>query len=254
MTNEIRKVDHYSIDALCSQWDRIAVDRDAQIRSGRDLSFEFVLKPAILELIVDVDCDSVLDAGCGSGVLAEVLADRARAVVGVDMSHVNIELAEGSSSRPKNVEYYCDKLEAFSARSSDRFSLIVANMVLQDSANLDQCLEALASCSFPNTVLVATITHPWFWPIYWGYDREPWFKYSEEQAIEAPFRISTDISPIGVTTHFHRPLSGYLDKLKSVGFELETIREPLPSVEIQLRYPTVWQYPRFLALRCKRCN
>lgn len=252
MINQIKKVDQYSIDAIRAQWDRIAVDRNAQLRSGRDLSFEFVLKPTILELLEGMDCDSILDAGCGSGVLTEILAERARAVVGVDMSHVNIELAEGSSSRPENVEYCCDELESFSTKSNERFSLIVANMVLQDSANLDQCLDALASQSFPNTALIATITHPWFWPTYWGYDREPWFKYSEEQAIEAPFRISTEVSPIGITTHFHRPLSVYVARLETAGFVLETIREPLPSIEIQQQYPATWQYPRFLALRCRR--
>lgn len=253
MTDGIRRVDHYSADAICAQWDRIAVERNTQLRSGRDLSFEFVLKPTILDLVADVNRDSVLDAGCGSGVLTEVLADMATTVVGVDMSHVNIELADRSKSRPNGVRYYCESIEKFATKSSERFSLIVANMVLQDSAELDQCLEALARLSLHDTILVASITHPWFWPTYWGYDKESWFKYSEEQAIEAPFRISTEVSPIGTTTHFHRPLSAYVAKLKAAGFELETIREPLPSIEVQHQYPVLWEYPRFLVLRCKRC-
>lgn len=251
MIDGIKKVEHFSTDEIRAQWDQIAIDRNAQLRSGRDLSFDFVLKPTILKLIADVDCGSVLDAGCGSGVLTEVLANRARTIVGVDMSHANIELAEASSSRPEKVKYYCDKIEEFSTKSRDNFSLIVANMVFQDSEDLDQCLEALASRSTKNTVLVATITHPWFWPTYWGYDKEPWFKYSEEQAIEAPFRISTEVLPIGTTTHFHRPLSVYVTKLRAAGFELETIQEPLPSTEVQQQYPAAWQFPRFLAFRCR---
>lgn len=251
MSSEIRPVDHCSIEVIRAQWDKVAFARDAQLRSGRDVSFEFVLKPTILNLIKDTDCSSILDAGCGSGVLTEVLAGKARRVIGVDMSEVNISIANTSHSCPKNVQYVASTLEDYLTKTNERFSLVVANMVLQDSADLSACLNAIASKCDNRSILVATITHPWFWPTYWKYDRELWFKYSEELAIEAPFKISNDVAPIGITTHFHRPLSVYISKLSEAGFQPEVISEPMPPLVIQRQYPSVWEYPRFLAIRCE---
>lgn len=246
-----RPVLAFSVEQIREQWDRVASARDQQLRAGRDVSFEYVLKPTILDLIDTADCSSVLDAGCGTGVLTEVLAGKASAVTGVDMSSASIRIASNSASRPKNVQYFDSTLEDYLRNTSDRYSLVVANMVLQDSADLGGCLRALSSRCQPVASLIATITHPWFWPTYWGYDNEPWFKYSEEQAIEAPFRISKDTTPIGVTTHFHRPLSFYISALTAAGFELETLAEPMPAPRVQEQYPAMWHFPRFLALRCK---
>jgi trans-aconitate methyltransferase len=251
MRSEIQRVDHYSNEQIQAQWDRVALPRNMQLRSGKDVSFELVLKPTILNLIQDSDCSSVLDAGCGSGVLTEVLATKAKEITGVDMSAVSISIANNSNTCPKNVQYVASTIEDYLTKTNDRYSLIVANMVLQDSADITACLKALASRCDNQSLLVATITHPWFWPTYWGYDKEPWFKYSEEQAIEAPFKISNDVTPIGITTHFHRPLSLYVEKLSEAGFQIDMISEPMPPLIVQKQYPSVWQFPRFLAIRCK---
>lgn len=247
---EIRRLEKYSRDDIREQWDVIALTRDQQLRSGRDLSFEFVLKPTILSLIENQDLTMVLDAGCGSGVLTEVLAESALNVVGVDMSEASIALAVSKKDLPKNISYHADTLENYLSGTSVKYSMIVANMVLQDLDDIESCLRALASKCKPGAILVATITHPWFWPTYWGYDKEPWFIYSEVQAIEAPFKISSDSEPIGVTTHFHRPLSYYIEKLSDVGFNLDVVLEPMPTTDIQKRYPSLWKFPRFLALSC----
>ena len=50
------------------------------------------------------------------------------------------------------------------------------------------------------------ITHPFFWPKYWGYESEEWYKYNEEIFIENEFSISFE-KEMGKTTYIHRPLS-----------------------------------------------
>lgn len=248
--NQIRLVKNSSIDQICGQWNSVASVRDEQIRSGLDVSYEFVLKPTILELIKDANRSLVLDAGCGSGAFTEVLAISSQSVIGVDMSSVSISIANSSNTRPKNVHYFGDTVESYLSKNDHSFTLVVANMVLQDTANLEDCLEAIASKSCKNATLVATITHPWFWPTYWGYDKKSWFKYSDILEIEAPFKISSDPTPLGITTHFHRPLSYYIEKLAAAGFRIDKILEPMPPLEILEQNFSIWKFPRFLAFKC----
>src|SRR4249919_1393833 len=49
---------------------------------------------------------SVLDVGCGEGMLTRELAGRARSVLGVDLDAPSIELARASTSEA-NVEFLC---------------------------------------------------------------------------------------------------------------------------------------------------
>lgn len=238
---------------LSHQWDAIAQARNTQLRSGKDLSFQFVLMPTILQLIELTNKDLVLDAGCGSGVLTEKIAKLSKQVVGIDMSRVNIRIANTSTRRPDNIKYLYGTIETYAKKiAQPTFSLLVANMLLHDVKNLKQCIKAFSKIILPGGHLVFSIAHPWFWPTYWGYDRYDWFKYNEEIAIEAPFRVSSDKEIVGVTTHFHRPINLYLKELRSSGFEIDHLTEPMPQKEIELKYPALWEFPRFLAIRCIR--
>lgn len=250
MSSDIHAPAAWTPESLSAQWDSIAPARNSQLRSGRDISFEHVLKPTVLKLINSSPSGKLLDAGCGSGVLTEILADHFGYVVGVDMSQANINLANGSDTKKKNTDYICSKIEDVRFGQGQIFTTIVANMVFQDAADLSSCFRALAQNSCVGTTLVATITHPWFWPTYWGYENEHWFEYTKELAVEAPFRVSSDSAVVGITTHFHRPLSMYLNALKNHGFHLDQMIEPVPPDGVQKMYPSAWNYPRFLAFRC----
>ncbi|MBN1918277.1 MAG: class I SAM-dependent methyltransferase [Verrucomicrobia bacterium] len=242
-----------TLSAISRQWDAVAPARDHQLRSGADLSFSYVLVPSIERLARSADWSHVLDAGCGTGVLTERLARHADRIVGVDMSAASIRLARESPTKPANVRYVASTLQRFThEHEPPRFSLIVANMLLQDAPNLASTLTALAQLLTTSGQLIATVTHPFFWPAYWDYDRQPWFNYERETAIEAPFRISLRQRSLGCTTHFHRPLSMYVTSLTQAELTLDSLVEPRPAPEVAKRYPSSWRYPRFMALRCVR--
>ena len=64
----------------------------------------FGMVPHVLALLGDVAGQDVLDAGCGEGYLARILADRGARVTGVDLSPRLVELA-GSKASASPIEY-----------------------------------------------------------------------------------------------------------------------------------------------------
>jgi 2-polyprenyl-3-methyl-5-hydroxy-6-metoxy-1,4-benzoquinol methylase len=237
--------------AIADEWDKIASSRDKQIRTGLDISHSHILTPSILRLSEFCNFESVLDVGCGTGVLTEKLAEISDKVVGIDMSKKSIEIARKYNSDLKNISYADSSIENF-PDGINRYSLITANMVLQDVNDLDGVVQAFYKLTTRGSHVVATITHPCFWPLYWGYLTKDWFSYAEEIGIEAVFKISKDLRGAGVTTHFHRPLEKYFDLFKEQGFLLEEVIAPMPTHEVERLYPKQWQYPRFLGMRFRR--
>ncbi|MEI6830742.1 MAG: class I SAM-dependent methyltransferase [Synechococcaceae cyanobacterium ELA445] len=254
MKVDAKPVKQCTTKQIAWQWDMVAKSRDDQLRSGLDVSYDQVLSPAILQLIQAKSSHRVLDVGCGSGVLAERIAYLAQSVVGVDPSQKSIALARASTLRPANTEYISESIEAYSDNyQGEFFDIAIANMVLQDAADLTAVLDSVARVLRCDGTFVCTITHPCFWPAYWGYDRCEWFDYGKEIAIDAPFRISSVEEPVGRTTHFHRPLGQYVTAFHDTNFQVDSLVEPFPSRAIQRLYPQPWSFPRFMAVRaCRR--
>lgn len=249
----MRPVWEKSQKEISAEWDRIAVRRAEQIFSGRDLSFSFVLVPSILSLSAACDLTAVLDVGCGPGFLTTEIARNAKRVVGIDISGESINWARQRWANLPNVEFVHTSVENYALRNNrPEFALAIANMTLVTVLDLDNAIKSISQLTKSGGHFIFTITHPCFWPIYWGYSGQKWFSYSSEMAIEGIFRISLDERQDFVTTHVHRPLERYIAALLGAGFVLDEIREPLPSPEVEAKYPHRWEYPRFLSVRCIR--
>jgi hypothetical protein len=124
-------------------------------------------------------------------------------------------------------------------------------MSMMATPNLSTFIGGIGELLRDGGILAFTITHPCFWPSYWGYNRTDWYSYEKEQAIEAEFRISQAQTGL-VTTHFHRPISSYVTCLIGAGLYLTGMDEPLPRNEDMERYPETWEFPRFLVGRAEK--
>ena len=237
---------------IAREWDSIAELRSEQIRTGRDISFEHVLTPALIKMTEGCDFSAVLDVGCGCGFLTAKLADIAKRITGIDISSTSIRLARRHCHEYTNLDFVEGAIEDLTPEMERQsFSLAVANMSLMAILRLDVALESLSRLVRPGGHLAFTITHPCFWPQYWKYPKE-WYRYDEEIVIEAPFHISLDMSDQFVTTHIHRSLERYVSELTGASFHICRLIEPMPSPEIESKYPQPWEYPRFLAALCVR--
>jgi len=237
---------------IVTQWDKIAELRANQISKDKDLSFNHILVPSILKLSAHSDFTAVLDIGCGPGFLTRQLASKAQRITGIDMSNKMIDLARKSCKNLKNIELVSSTIESFAgSQKSPTFTLAVANMSLMTMIKLDRVLYSTAKLLKRGGHFVFTITHPCFWPLYWGYAVEDWFVYKREILIESVFKISLDTPNNGPKTiHVHRPIERYLTSLSKAGFVVDDIYEPMPTTEVEARYHKDWDYPRFLGMRC----
>lgn len=237
---------------LTIEWDRLAHERHRQIASGKDISFDHVLAPLALSLLEGADTTRLLDIGSGTGDLTCRFAHNAVKVIGVEPSHVSVAVARLSCEGLDNVQFIQQSLEsAETTLVSIAPTAAVAAMTLMTAPELPGFARALSSILGTGATFVATIPHPCFWPTYWQYDDEPWFEYSKEIYITAPFVISqwpTDLA----TTHIHRPLEIYIREFRTAGFVLDSLVEPMPPPEIQSLYPQPWRFPRFVGLRWKK--
>jgi predicted TPR repeat methyltransferase len=192
---------------------------------------------------------NVLDAGCGVGVLTKELSLIFSEVVGVDPSAVSIELARAKYGAC--AVFVAKTIEKYAKDCQDQFDLVVASMVLMDVLCVQEFVQSVKRVLRPGGVFIFSLTHPCYWPSYYGYVNEPWFRYGDEIIIEAPFKISGDSSCSLSSTHVHRPLSFYVAHLGCASLYLEVIVEPMPTAETEILYPCPWKYPRYLLGRCK---
>lgn len=239
-------------EAIGREWDRIAGVRRRQIDGGKDVSFTHVLRPKILELLESCDLRHVIDLGCGTGEATKAIGSMASTVVGVDLSSKSIALARERTSQDSHIEVYQGSVEEFPQRwTGAKFTTAVANMTLMDCLDLDNVIQAVVKLLTRSGSLVATITHPWFWPLYWGYHKEEWFDYHRQVVLQGPFATSLEMTEF-ITTHVHRPLAAYMEAVTQAGFVIDRMDEPLPNKAVEELFGERWEFPRFLALRARR--
>lgn len=254
MKNRARLLSDIKDDANYLGWDKVAPYRDNQLRNGIDISYHQVLVPEVMRLLKRFKGGRVIDVGCGTGVLTEKIASESNFVCGVDISPVSIGIAKASKSLTSNIEYCISAIDKFNSPFSlaGRFDVAVANMVLMDVMNLRKSLDSIFGLLNSEGALIATITHPCFWPDYWGYGSELWFNYYSEQQIAHPFVTHTDKVGIAETVHVHRPLEFYLQAICNSGFKIDYIGEPLPVGPVPKDYLSTMRRPRFLSFLCRK--
>jgi 2-polyprenyl-3-methyl-5-hydroxy-6-metoxy-1,4-benzoquinol methylase len=245
-----RNLESKDISLIVAEWDVLAAARYRQISDGKDITFSKLIAPRILELVGEAGvAQTILDAGCGVGALTRMLRQKAETVIGIDPSQKSIEIARLVPQ--SGIEYINSTLEDYSVTNEKSVDLVVANMVLMNVIDLQQFLYSVSKALRPNGVLLFSIVHPCYWPIFCGYDKEAWFDYSKEILIEGLFRISSEPENAGISTHLHRPLEQYISAMRKAGLVVDLLEEPMPNHEVAKLYNYVWVTPRYIIGRSR---
>ncbi|HTW96824.1 MAG TPA: class I SAM-dependent methyltransferase [Candidatus Methylomirabilis sp.] len=106
--------------------------------------------------------DTILDIGCGNGLLADDLAAKAKKVIGIDIAEKNIRLAESKFTRP-NLEFVVGDCLSydFSRLGVEKFSVVVLSNVLEHLDRRIEFLKKLQQLSDKMLVRVPLLTRDW---------------------------------------------------------------------------------------------
>jgi len=217
------------------QWDLIASERFEHRMTGKDLSYNEVFLPTIKNYFSRQSTKEVLDFGCGTGELSFEISKMGFNVTGIDISKHSIEIAK-KNFISENLNFINQALSEITFHS--KFSIAVANMSLMDTQDLISNILQINDKLETGGSFIAIITHPTFWPIYWNYTVDENFNYLEECKITKIYKTKTKTFDFK-TTHYHRPISYYIDKFIECNFRICKLQE--------LKNPndSEW-FPRFL--------
>src|SRR5262245_7873464 len=97
-----------------------------------DLTRQYLLNPALFALLGDVRDCSILDAGCGQGYLARLLARQGARVTAIEPVDAFYRYARGrEQTEPLGIHYLQADLSTWTP-TPNQFDVVIANMVLMD--------------------------------------------------------------------------------------------------------------------------
>lgn len=176
-------------------------------------------RPAMLDLAGDVRGRRILDAGCGSGPLAEALLARGASVTGIDVSPAMIDLARRRLG--PDADLHVAALGEVLPFPDGSFDDVVCSLVLHYLEDWSAPLAELRRVLVPGGRLLLSVNHPTVGVV--NYPGEDYFatrEYSEEYEFDGV---------PAVLTFWHRPLHAMFDAFSGAGFRVVWVAEPAPS-------------------------
>lgn len=221
---------------------------------------EHTVLPGSLKLLQLKKGDSLLDLGCGQGVLSRQLPSDID-YVGIDASP---SLVQEAKKRSKKSFFVGDITKPLPIKH-DPFSHAALILVLQNVEDHAAALANAAKHLKPGGKLLLVLNHPYFRiprQSAWGIDESKKLQYRRVDTYMTSLKIPIQTNPgsgeqSSQTWSFHVPLSGYIQALSQAGFVIEKMEEwvsdkkstgPKAKMENRSRL----EFPLFLALLCKK--
>jgi 2-polyprenyl-3-methyl-5-hydroxy-6-metoxy-1,4-benzoquinol methylase len=194
--------------------------------------------PCLMQVAGSVDGLTVLDAGCGEGIVSRTLSSAATRVVGIDVSPRLIAYARERDST-QTITYAVRDLSRPLPEYADTFDLVVSNLVLNDVPDYRGFITTLSTVLRPHGRVVLSMNNP-----YSAVLREKVQNYFDSDAVAR--------YGFGPVTYFHRTMEEYLHTFRHAGFvmcDLYDVQMPEAMVaqlpEKNRQFPWFSLYHRF---------
>jgi SAM-dependent methyltransferase len=203
-------------------------------------------RPATLSLLPEVRGQCVLDAGCGPGVYAELLAQRGARVIAVDVSPKMVQLARQRLGGLAEVHQADIRRPLDFADQS--FDIVLSALAMDYVEDWGPVFREFQRLLRPEGKLVMSCGHPFADMLL-----HPEGEYFQVELVQWEW---TGFGVPVCMPSYRRPLGAVLNPLLKAGFALDCVLEPLPTAEFQHAdpdgYDQLMRQPGFLCLRASR--
>ena len=181
---------------------------------------EFYERPAMLELLGEVEGLKVLDVGCGSGVLTHRLLEAGASVIGIDASLEMLERAKARVGRDAQLQVH-DLHDPLDWLPDETIDVVVASLVIHYVREWRPVLREFRRILRTGGRLVFSTHHPFM--DFVSYNRPDYFEIEEIVDKWGPSGAEYEVR------FWRRPLSVIVADLVDAGFEIEQLAEPRPD-------------------------
>ncbi len=203
-------------DQSRDRWDALAAWWDEQSGDEGHADTRELLLPLCLRLLNPVAGQHLIDAGCGNGWFARLLAQKGARVTAFDFSAELLALG-----RKRDANGQVDFLQIDATRP-DQLAVLgqqtaeaaICYMALMDIADIKPLMESLKRAVRPGGCFVFAMIHP---------DSAALSRASDPQAL-------TNLGKAGQPVehyYFHRPMPWLLDLFEKTGWELDQLSSPV---------------------------
>jgi SAM-dependent methyltransferase len=235
-----------------ARWDDFALVRQVQIESGKDVTFSKVFLPYYVKLVAELNPESFLEIGCGTGHLSAYLSNYVIKTVAIEPSEGMYAVSE-EVLKHKSVQLF--RLRAEDYKIATIFNLIISHMVLQLVNNLELFISSVVKFMGKGSRFVFAIPHPCFYNEYKNFFTPSEYHYMREVTKTVSFAVTKDPNTkISGVPYTHRPLSCYFSVLKKCGLQVIDFVEMFPDPDIQLLYGMAWDFPRYCVFHVQRAQ
>ena len=232
---------------MIDYWTKNAVTRNFQIESGKDITFLEVFLPYYKSKVKMCQPKKVLEIGAGTGHLALEISK-----LGIDISAI-----EPSSGMFNIAKEKCKNMDIKNCAIGEleekcKYDLIIAHLVAHTTDDFIKFINDVKK--HLKGKFIFSVPHPCFFKEYKNIEIDN-YQYINEIPAIISFNISLDDqNEINSVPYVHRPLSFYINSLIDGGYKLEKITEIFPDIEIQKKYPCLWENPRYCIIESSFYN
>jgi len=203
-------------------------------------------RPAVQSLIPATQGQTILDAGCGTGVYTEWLLERGAAVVGIDanermLGHARTRVGDKAEFHHANLE------EPLEFLADARFDGIISPLTLTYCRDWRQPLAEFHRVLKPCGWLVFSTEHPFF---SYGYNHVE--NYYATKKVSCTWHGFGE--PVEMTSYYHS-LGEIIGSLTDTGFVVDKLLEPFPAEEFREADQRGWEklqtFPLFIFIRAR---
>jgi 2-polyprenyl-3-methyl-5-hydroxy-6-metoxy-1,4-benzoquinol methylase len=178
--------------------------------------------PRLLDIVGSVHNLTILDAGCGEGIVSRSFGNANR-IVGIDLSPRLIRYASERDTT-KQIDYLVHDLSLPLPQYRHTFDLAVSNLVLNDVPDYIGFLTTIHDVLKPNGRFVLSMNNP-----YSAVVRQKVDNYFDSAAI-AEYGF-------GAVYYYHRTMEAYVTAFRHAGFMIQGLYDLHMSEEMVARLP-----------------